>query len=363
MALFEQPKQRVPSNLLQNKFGWPPFSILNTISWDWQRRKDEWENLYHTSTVGRDVKRNNATPTNTFSARGSAAKEAESISEFDPFLCELMYKWFSLPNMRVLDPFAGGCVRGLVASVLGRHYVGIDLSKPQIDTNISQYTEVINKYTDISGSANWILGDSDEVLLDKFGIKDFAHLGQYQFDYDNPSNLILDNPSTVNAEFVKGEKIPNPQTLPTQNKFDFIFTCPPYYNLEKYSTDIRDLSRAPSYGDFLDKYRSILYKASLLLNDNSFFVIVVSEIRASSQDIGNSQYLGLVPDTIRILKEDCSLLYYNEVILENAIGSLPIRAPKYFNKTRKIGRHHQNILIFYKGDINAIENKFGKIVF
>ena len=135
MPLFDVGPQRVPSSLLHAKFGWPPFSILNTISWDWQRRKDEWENLYRDSTKGRDVKRFNATPTNTFSARGAEAKEAESVSEFDPFLCELMYKWFSRPGDRVLDPFAGGCVRGTVAAVLGRDYFGIDLSGIQTEMN------------------------------------------------------------------------------------------------------------------------------------------------------------------------------------------------------------------------------------
>ena len=131
MALFEKTKQSIPSNLLVNKFGWPPFSILNTISWDWQRRKDEWESLGIYSTDGRDVKRYNATPTNTFSSRGIEAKAAESVSTFDPFLCELMYKWFSIKGMKILDPFSGGSVRGIVASVLGRDYLGIDLSKAQ----------------------------------------------------------------------------------------------------------------------------------------------------------------------------------------------------------------------------------------
>ena len=137
MSLFEKGKQSIPSNLLINKFGWPPFSILNTISWDWQRRKDEWESLGIYSTVGRDVKRYNATPTNVFSSRGAEAKEAESISTFDPFLCELMYKWFSIEGMSILDPFAGGSVRGIVASVLGRDYTGIDLSQSQVDADSS----------------------------------------------------------------------------------------------------------------------------------------------------------------------------------------------------------------------------------
>lgn len=312
MALFEQKQQKVPSSLLHAKFGWPPFSILNTISWDWQRRKDEWENLYRDSTEGRDVKRYNATPTNTFSARGAEAKQAESVSEFDPYLCELMYRWFSRTGDKVLDPFAGGCVRGVVASVLGRNYHGIDLSKTQVEANYAQNTKILTRYSGISGNADWYRGDA-ESLMDIF-----------------------------------------------PDDFDMVFTCPPYYNLEKYTNDPQDLSNLPSYEDFLRKYTAILQKASGKLREDSFFVIVVSEIRASAS-LENSQYLGFVPDTARILRDKCGLYYYNEIILENAIGSLPIRAPKYFNQSRKIGRHHQNILVFYKGKFENIEKKFGKI--
>lgn len=61
-----------------------------------------------------------------------------STSIFDPVLCELAYRWFSPPGGVVLDPFAGGSVRGIVASKLGRHYVGIDVRQVQIDANERQ---------------------------------------------------------------------------------------------------------------------------------------------------------------------------------------------------------------------------------
>jgi DNA modification methylase len=312
MALFKQERQKIPSSLLHAKFGWPPFSILNTISWDWQRRKDEWENLYKDSTEGRDVKRYNATPVNTFSARGADAKQAESVSEFDPYLCELMYKWFSREGDKILDPFAGGCVRGIVASVLNREYYGVDLSETQVMTNVTQYGRVCNRYTGLTKDAVWGIGDADEVL-DSLGVK-----------------------------------------------YNMVFTCPPYFNLEKYTNDPKDLSNLPTYSQFLNKYTSILKKAADALEEDSFFVIVVSEIRASAE-LAHSEYRCFVPDTVHIVTKDCGLLYYNDIILENAIGSLPIRAPKYFDQSRKIGRHHQNVLVFYKGALANIPKKFGKL--
>lgn len=310
MPLFEQKKQSIPSNLLKDKYGWPPFSVINTISHDWQRRKDEWEVLFKDSTIGRDVKRYNATPTNTFSARGADAKQAESISEFDPYLAELMCRWFSNEGDTILDPFAGGCVRGVVASVLGREYEGIDLNLEQVMANEAQLKDLKDKYTNLAGNAYWYWGDSDEELI----CEPYAQM---------------------------------------------VFTCPPYYNLEQYTKDPKDLSRQPSYAEFLHKYSSILYKATQCLEDNSFFVIVVSEVREEPRGIEKSNFVGLVPDTISILRDKCSLHYYNEIIIMNNIGSLPIRAPKYFDQSRKIGRMHQNCLVFYKGDLSKIEEKFG----
>ena len=37
-------------------------------------------------------------------------------SVFDPVLCEVAYRWFSPPGGHVLDPFAGGSVRGILAA-------------------------------------------------------------------------------------------------------------------------------------------------------------------------------------------------------------------------------------------------------
>jgi len=41
---------------------------------------------------------------------------------------------------------------------------------------------------------------------------------------------------------------------------------------------------------------------------------------------------------------------YNEAILVTAAGSLPIRAGKQFSSSRKLGKTHQNVLVFCKGD-------------
>ena len=314
MPLFDRTVSHLPSNLLRDNFGWPPFSVLNTISHDWQRQKREWLYILPHSGEGRDVKRYNATPTNTFSARGEDVKEAESVSIFDPFLCELMYKWFSNKGMKILDPFAGGSVRGLVAETLGRNYVGVDLSTEQVITNRKHQKEYQEKFVDIPGTVEWVCGDSARVLTD-------------------------------------------PSFIEKYGQFDMVFTCPPYYNLEQYTKNPADLSRMPDYECFKCKYADIITAAADCLLPDTFYCILVTEIRQSPKGLENSGYHGFVPDTIKILMNH-GLQYYNEIILENNIGSLPIRAPKYFNQSRKIGRHHQNIVVFYKGNISHIPDKY-----
>lgn len=55
-----------------------------------------------------------------------------SISMFDPVLCEIMYKWYCPKGGKIIDCFAGGAVRGLMAYKFGYNYTGIDLSRKQI---------------------------------------------------------------------------------------------------------------------------------------------------------------------------------------------------------------------------------------
>lgn len=310
MALFQVEKPTKQDNLLSNKYLVPPFSIFNTIRSNWQKRKREWLKLGFIGTDGRDTKRYNATPTNTFSARGGEVKEPESISEFDPFLAEILIKWFSRENDSVLDPFAGGVTRGLVAYTLNRDYFGIDISPEQVSSNQDQMKKYREEVVNSEHSVNYRIGDAESILTERVMFHDA--------------------------------------------RFDMLFTCPPYYNLEIYTKNSNDLSRCKTYEEFRRKFNKIINYACQCLKYNSFAVIVVSEIRNPS----TGAYYGFVPDTIEAFRR-AGLYYYNEIILENNIGSLPIRAPKYFNRSRKVGRQHQNVLVFWKGDPAEIEKKFG----
>ena len=92
-----------------------------------------------------------------------------------------------------------------------------------------------------------------------------------------------------------------------------------------------------------------------LLKENRFACFVVGDVRDKK-----GFYHGFVPDTIRAF-EDAGAKFYNEMVLVNVAGSLPIRAGRQFNGGRKIGKMHQNVLVFYKGDPKQIGKHFPEI--
>lgn len=228
----------------------------------------------------------------TFGKAGNVSEQS-GTSIFDPVLCELAYRWFSPPGGTVLDPFAGGSVRGIVASKLGRQYVGVELRAEQVEANRAQGSEICG---DDEHPPAWVCGDS-------------RNIDKHCADVD----------------------------------VDMVFSCPPYADLERYSDDPADLSTM-DYADFRAAYFEIVAKACARLRPDRFACFVVGEVRDNK-----GAYIDFVGDTVQAFR-DAGLAYYNEAILITAVGSLPIRAGKQFSSSRKLGKTHQNVLVFVKGD-------------
>ena len=119
----------------------------------------------------------------------------------------------------VVDPFAGGSVRGILAAKLSCLYIGIDISPEQVAANKAQ----LHVCDDCVYKPRWVVGDGEDVVA-----------------------LVRKEPRA-----------------PPDTPADFVHTCPPYFDLEKY-TDLDDLSN-PSYDAFLVKYRKVLKAALSLL--------------------------------------------------------------------------------------------------
>lgn len=96
-------------------------------------------------------------------------------------------------------------------------------------------------------------------------------------------------------------------------------------------------------------------KSVAKLKDNRFACFVVGDIR---DKLGF--YRNFVSDTIECF-EDAGAKLYNEIILINVAGSLPIRVGQQFKSGRKVGKMHQNVLVFYKGNPKKIKEEFPEI--
>ena len=178
----------------------------------------------------------------------------------------------------MLDPFAGGSVRGIVAAKCGRHYIGIDLSERQVAANRAQ-AEAICGGGEIP---TWTVGDA----------ADLAGL-----DCDA----------------------------------DFVFSCPPYGDLEVYSDNPADLSTMGPPA-FMAAYRKIIAAAIGKLRADRFACFVVGDYRDK-----RGFYRNFPGETIEAFAAAGAGLY-NEAILVTAAGSLPIRAGKQFASSRKLGK-------------------------
>lgn len=284
------------SNLLRERYTEPPFTVLDRRGKAWIARDRKWKALGIQSELGRDVLTYNM-------GMDYARPDGKPIgdpnttpqtSTFSPTLCELVYRWYSAPGHRVLDPFAGGSVRGIVAGAMARDYTGVELRAEQVEANREQAW--------IAGDIEprWLAGDSAEVL---------------------------------------------PRMEDQGYEADLIFSCPPYAFLEKYSDDPADLS-AMSYPDFLHAYRNIIFDAVSMLRPNRFAAWVVGEVREKG---GDGSCVGLVPDTIQAFR-DAGAELYNDHILLTPIGTAAVRTPKQFDASRKAGRIHEYLLVFVKGD-------------
>ena len=126
---------------LSERFLISPFSVLNAREGWWQNRKRAWLAMGIRGEVGRGAKSYNIHDWADANAGGAKAA-GDGTSIFDPVLCELAYTWFAPVGGVVLDPFAGGSVRGIVASKLKRQYIGHELRQEQVTANRQQADDI-----------------------------------------------------------------------------------------------------------------------------------------------------------------------------------------------------------------------------
>jgi DNA modification methylase len=283
----------------------PPFSILNASSKKWQQRKKIWMHRINDKAQARSNKLRVCGDIFAGHSYDQAVKfmsiKGDTTSILDPVLSEVLLHWFSEENHNVFDPFAGDAVFGYVSAYKNRLFEGIELRQEQVKFN--------------------------QTLIDELNTN---------------SKYICDDALNIKNHFENESK-------------DFMFTCPPYADLEVYSDLENDLSTM-TYEQFFETIEKVLIDCYSILKYNRFACIVIGEVRNRTTGC----YIGLVPNIIGIM-ERAGFYYYNEIILQTPIGNLQMRAGTYMNQNRKVGKQHQNVLVFYKGNPKNISKHFNKL--
>tara|TARA_R100001510_G_scaffold57610_1_gene66422 strand:+ start:2615 stop:3877 length:1263 start_codon:yes stop_codon:yes gene_type:complete len=220
------------------------------------------------------------------------------VSLLDPVLAEICNKWFGLENCNTFDCFAGDSVFGFVSDYMGNKFTGIELRQEQTDLNNSRLKGSKSKY---------ICDDGQNVL-----------------------------------KHIKA------------NTQDLLFSCPPYFDLEVYSELKNDASNQKEYADFLKILDTAFSNSIKCLKDNRFAFIVVGDLRDK-----NGAYYNF-PNDIKNIFIKNNMILYNEMVLVEPLGTLPQRVRRYMIN-RKVGKCHQNVLVFYKGDTKEISNIYKEI--
>lgn len=205
-------------------------------------------------------------------------------SVFNPHLAQMVLSAYAPLNCKIYDAFGGGGTRGYIATKMGFDYTGVELRE-------EEYYRVKEQMKEWGINFNFILGDS--------------------------------------TTYVNGEK------------YDFAFTCPPYYDLELYSDLPNDLSNAKTYEDYLEMLKKVLFNIYTMLNKDCFAVFVVGNFRNRK---GELQHLN--GDLIRLGKE-VGFKLWDELIWEGASNVALTRCGK-FETNRKSVRMHEYIIILKK---------------
>ena len=173
-----------------------------------------------------------------------------ALSKFNSENCKNIINYFTCKGDTILDPFAGR-TRAIISNHLDRKYVGFELTEKYFPAESTSDRKIFNMDS----------GDMDKVL-DK------------------------------------------------SMKFDLAFTCPPYWNMEKYSDDEKDLSTFKTYDDFLEGCNSRLELASSYLKEDGFLIVVLMDFRQKGV------FYPWHTDTINYFRNNTDFKLYDTMIWE-----------------------------------------------
>jgi hypothetical protein len=295
-------------------------NVWNSIKGDWLRLKDEWNqkielagekyNIANPKYASREgcwqgaagfsnVVLSERTVENGEIKLNSEKSHNGNASVLDPVACEVILRFF-IPKAgkRVYNPFGGGVQFGFIAGSYGYEYISSEIRQNQCDVN--------NAICQDLNSAKWIKSDS---------------------------------------------AIYHPDGM-----FDLVFSCPPYYRVEKYidydgMSPEGEINALSTYEEFRDTLFNGYKIAIDHLNDNCFFVVMTGDSRDK-----NGGYYCSESETELFFKEQ-GLMVYNKIIYLECEFTRLAQAKKTLNH-RKFPKREQKIIVAYKGNPDKIKDLY-----
>ena len=225
-----------------------------------------------------------------------------NASVLDPTACEVILRMFMpTDGVRVYNPFGGGVQMGFITGASGFEYLATEIRQNQVDVNNTLCQEFYN--------TKWIKADSS--------------------------------------------------TYKPKQKFDLVFSCPPYYRVEKYldydgNPPEGEINHLSSYEEFRDTLFAGYKKAIKVMNDNTFFVVMTGDSRDKK-----GAYYGCESEHELFFK-DQGLHIYNKIVYLESEFTRRAQAKKTLHH-RKFPKSDQKILVFYKGDMKKIKELYPNI--
>lgn len=226
-----------------------------------------------------------------------------NASVLDPVACEVIARFFMpASGGRIYNPFGGGVQMGYVAGGCGYEYLASEIRQNQVDANNRICAEFAPR-------VQWVRADSS--------------------------------------------------TYVPEGEFDMIFTCPPYYRVERYvdydgKPPAGEINALPTYAEFRDTLFRGYACAIRRLKDCRFFVIMTGDSRDS-----RGAYYCSEAETELFLRDQGLGVYNRIVYLESEFTRLA-HAKRTLN-TRKFPKREQKIIVAFKGDIKSIQDHFAPI--
>lgn len=294
-------------------------NVWNSTKGDWLKSKAEWRERIDASGEragvanpafatregcwqGAQGMANVVTKDPTKAGKEEGRAHNGNASVLDPVACEVIARFFMPKDGgRIYNPFGGGVQMGYIAGACGYGYVASEIRQNQCDANNAICSEF--------DGVRWIKSNSAEYSPD--------------------------------------------------GEFDMVFSCPPYYRVERYvdydgNPPAGEINSLPSYDEFMAILFAGYRRAIDALKDNRFFVVMTGDSRDK-----NGAYYCHEADTELFLKRN-GLSIYNRIVYLEAEFTRLAHAKKTLH-LRKFPKREQKIIVAYKGKIADIGKHFAPV--